>query len=301
MPLLASGLLRGAATIQRCSDIALLAGNKTPRSSCACSWLSRIHSGNGRRPSPAARGLSTSALGTLYEEHCLRSLQSLLPGQVQLQKIGGRGDRGIDLTGWWTVPLPPGSADTVIPRRVRMFVQCKSTLSKTKKLGPVALREMEGVLGRYRTRLGVTEPTAQTPYEEDATTTPLMAVICSSSGFSKATNTQVSALDGVNFLLVHLPLPVTVLEMLRSSGEEDAVDGNDSQAADTADYPTTVLCSPSLVNNHGSTRLGGYFDLQWERVIPEARRHAEDSQMDAEVDEGPGVGLRPVLTWRHCN
>lgn len=276
-----------------------------------------------RTPVLAIRRISTSGLGTLYEEHCLRCLQSLLPGQVSLQKIGGRGDRGVDLTGWWQVPTPHTDERDVLPQRVRIFAQCKSTLSKTKKLGPVALREMEGVLGRYRTRLRVAsgrpEPEEEgqdddegsiTPYEDDALKTPLMAIICSSSGFSKATNVQVHALEGVNMLLVHLPLPkeVSLDEKIGSDessmkSEEDVDDADILADAEDNAHPMTILCSPSLTNKRPN-RLGGHFDLRWERVVQSVRAQSADSSDDGaeqtdDDKEGPEKGLRPVLLWMH--
>lgn len=290
-------------------------------------------------PSLHARLLSTSALGTLYESHCLRSLEALLPGRLALQRIGGRGDRGVDLTGWWYVPPrqeddgagqhedgngTTATGTTVVPQRVRVLVQCKATLSATKKLGPVILREMEGVVGRYR-RGGddVEQEREQQGSSIEARSSPpssspaLLAVICSSSGFSKATNVQVSALSGVNFLLVHLPLPDEVTAGSAQDGAEQnegydseldsslASSGDDSGAitAGSQSHPTTILCSPSLTASDSTrNRLGGYFDLRWQRALS-GNEHDGDAFKQVEQDdqpEEPGATLKPILSWRHC-
>lgn len=73
-----------------------------------------------------------------------------------LRRVGGKSDGGIDLLGWWWLPLC--SADAVMPpdngskpwpdsdvlprRRLRVLAQCKA---EKKKFGPNYVREMEGV------------------------------------------------------------------------------------------------------------------------------------------------------------
>lgn len=75
---------------------------------------------------------STTYIGTYYEyavQHTLRRFA------FNLQRTGGRGDAGIDLTGTWH--LPPALA----PVPPRVLVQCKALKTK---LGPNLIRELEG-------------------------------------------------------------------------------------------------------------------------------------------------------------
>lgn len=68
---------------------------------------------------------------------------------MSLQRVGGKEDGGIDLQGWWW--LPPSSvssAKSSTPRRrLRIIAQCKA---EKKKIGPKYVRELEGVMLRFR-------------------------------------------------------------------------------------------------------------------------------------------------------
>lgn len=48
---------------------------------------------------------STSAIGLAFENHTLRFLNGDL--RMSLSHVGGRGDGGVDLRGFWWVPKPP--------------------------------------------------------------------------------------------------------------------------------------------------------------------------------------------------
>lgn len=89
---------------------------------------------------------------------------------MSLMKVGGKSDGGVDLQGWWYVPVSQGSAasrlkqgqdkttttstsritwkapDGTIRHRYRVLGQCKA---EQKKVGPRYVRELEGVLGRF--------------------------------------------------------------------------------------------------------------------------------------------------------
>ncbi|KAI9886663.1 MAG: hypothetical protein M1823_001506 [Watsoniomyces obsoletus] len=90
---------------------------------------------------------STVYVGTHYEYTVLESLSRF---GVNLSRIGGRSDHGVDLVGHWTLPIPhppvpttllPSSRSSSSPPKMRMLVQCKSL---HRRPGPYLIRELEG-------------------------------------------------------------------------------------------------------------------------------------------------------------
>ncbi|EFW14892.1 conserved hypothetical protein [Coccidioides posadasii str. Silveira] len=73
---------------------------------------------------------STTYVGTHYEYTVLHSLRAYA---IDLTRIGGRADSGIDLVGTWHLPSHPYP--------LRVIVQCKAFRNK---LGPNLIRELEG-------------------------------------------------------------------------------------------------------------------------------------------------------------
>lgn len=101
---------------------------------------------------------STVDIGRAFELHCLRFLNEQL--YMALTQVGGAGDGGVDLRGWWTVPSRPsvtpatGDVGGAGPsnlegrtRRIRILGQCKA---ERRALGPRAVRELEGVMAHQR-------------------------------------------------------------------------------------------------------------------------------------------------------
>lgn len=66
---------------------------------------------------------------------------------MDLTRVGGKGDGGIDLRGQWKLPglhhLQPPARDSDGVVRFRVLAQCKA---EQKKVGPKTVREMEGVV-----------------------------------------------------------------------------------------------------------------------------------------------------------
>lgn len=100
--------------------------------------------------------LSTVHRGVLFEQRALKLLRDEF--SMSLTRVGGRGDGGIDLIGWWWLPYaapclspssntPSSSPDTCSERRrrIRIVGQCKA---EKKKMGPNYVRELEGVMYR---------------------------------------------------------------------------------------------------------------------------------------------------------
>ena len=73
---------------------------------------------------------STTYVGTHYEYTILEHLRRY---RLQLTRIGGRADSGIDLVGTWDLPS--------LPHPLRVVAQCKALKSK---VGPNIVRELEG-------------------------------------------------------------------------------------------------------------------------------------------------------------
>jgi hypothetical protein len=65
---------------------------------------------------------------------------------MSLTQVGGAGDGGVDLRGWWTIPKL-GSTSMSEGRRLRVLGQCKA---ERKALGPRIVRELEGVMAHQR-------------------------------------------------------------------------------------------------------------------------------------------------------
>lgn len=72
---------------------------------------------------------------------------------MSLTQVGGAGDGGVDLRGWWNVPKigSPSSSTLTLrsdhTRRLRVLGQCKA---ERKALGPRIVRELEGVMAHQR-------------------------------------------------------------------------------------------------------------------------------------------------------
>ncbi|KAI9843647.1 MAG: hypothetical protein M1838_002522 [Thelocarpon superellum] len=84
---------------------------------------------------------STLYTGTHYEYTTQRSLARY---GLELRRIGGRSDGGIDLLGHWTLPsdVPPSTASTPAPAPpLKILVQCKAI---KRPAGPQIIRELEG-------------------------------------------------------------------------------------------------------------------------------------------------------------
>lgn len=168
---------------------------------------------------------------------------------MNLERVGGPSDGGIDLQGWWWLPR---LGDTR-RRRIRVLAQCKA---EKKKMSPNYVREMEGVLHRHlaahNTRT-VTPPDAQSV--EDAQRS-LIAVLISESMFTK--KTLLRALSSpIPMLLLHLPPLLdwrTESPIVRAESDEDMTSPSSIGA---------VFWNSALGGEKGL--LGGEIEVRWER------------------------------------
>ena len=91
---------------------------------------------------------STLDIGRAFELHTQRYLNETL--HMTLRQVGGTGDGGVDLKGWWWLPRAESSADAIArDLRLRVLGQCKA---ERKPLGARVLREIEGVVGQSSER-----------------------------------------------------------------------------------------------------------------------------------------------------
>jgi len=88
---------------------------------------------------------STTYAGTFYE---YLALETLRRHGLSLQRVGGRGDSGIDLRGSWHLPC-----DALIrsAQPLSVLVQCKRLKGKA---GPNLVRELEGACASYAASTG---------------------------------------------------------------------------------------------------------------------------------------------------
>ena len=97
---------------------------------------------------------------------------------MQVTKVGGSGDGGIDLRGWWNVPR-----DDITHQALRVIGQCKA---EKLRMGPRVVREMEGVARRAMDEAG-----------------PVLSVLCSQAGYTPGAFVQANT-SNVPMLLLHI-------------------------------------------------------------------------------------------------
>ena len=75
---------------------------------------------------------------------------------MNLTRVGGKGDGGIDLRGFWKLPglrhLDQAARDTDDLVRLRVLAQCKA---EQLKVGPKTVREMEGVVSALMSKCAI--------------------------------------------------------------------------------------------------------------------------------------------------
>ncbi|WVQ96049.1 hypothetical protein IAU59_003149 [Kwoniella sp. CBS 9459] len=180
-----------------------------------------------QRPPLQLKRATTLDIGTTFENHALRYLNKGL--YMNVRRVGGAGDGGIDLRGWWWLPksnVRSSTSSSSLPtpttgpsstmgdtRRVKVIAQCKA---EKKALGPRAIREMEGVMAGLAFRLARSKSRSSSPIstlsetedsdviDADIDEDKTIALLISQSGFSKSTMTQATS-SGTPLMLIHLP------------------------------------------------------------------------------------------------
>ncbi|KAF8601570.1 hypothetical protein BDV93DRAFT_524747 [Ceratobasidium sp. AG-I] len=190
-----------------------------------------------------AMRLAPSIIGTAFEERGLDLLRNRM--SMTLTRIGGRGDGGVDLQGWWWIPSTTGGER----RRVRVLAQCKA---HDMRLGPNHVRELEGAasLHHYTGSAQLPSSTDATPAgaPESPPSSELVAVLVSLSGFTPGGIRRAMA-SPIPFLLLHLPpLP-------------------EPQPDEDAESEPTAFGSIIWNSKLGATNgvLGGNMEVRWDR------------------------------------
>lgn len=198
---------------------------------------------------PSFKALSTVHRGRIYEEWSMHVLQNCL--SMSLQRVGGRADGGIDLQGWWWLPVDETTAkDPYRMKRVRVLAQCKA---EKRKIGPKYVREMEGVLHRFAASdsdLGPTNSLETSPPETQVS--PTVGLFISASSFSKMTLLRAHS-SPLPLALLHLPCPTP--EQYECMVEEEAAD-------EISDCIGSMVFNAALGGSSGVLR--GDFEPRWE-------------------------------------
>lgn len=165
---------------------------------------------------------------------------------MSLRRVGGKGDGGIDLQGWWWLPAECVSHahasrldSSGWPRkRLRIVTQCKA---EEKKIGPRFIREFEGTVLRHSAYLAPRGHDREPPHTRDA----LVGMFLSISPFTKASLLQAYS-SPIPLALLHLP--VVRSQVLAEDGTDLDTTAGDPASAVVAEpvLPGTLLFNPAL-------------------------------------------------------
>ena len=223
--------------------------------------------------------LSAVHKGTAFEHRALQLLHDHF--SMLLRCVGGKSDGGIDLVGWWWLPVASQDGaprvETLPRRRLRVLAQCKA---EKKKFGPNYVREMEGVWHAH------VHPPMRVPNSYPSPITiseqrfgehhPCAALLISESPFTQSTLRRALS-SNVPFLLLHLPPSAPVASSPMTSPAIGAV------------YP-----NPALVH------LTSPLEIRWERP---SLRNASSFEMVREGYGRPGLWLhgQRISSWTTDN
>ncbi|CDO75003.1 hypothetical protein BN946_scf184965.g5 [Trametes cinnabarina] len=177
-----------------------------------------------RLASSVTAAMTTVMKGSNFEERSLGVLREHL--SMSLRRVGGKGDGGIDLQGWWWLPVEclslALSSSSILDscgamrRRIRVIAQCKA---EEKKIGPRYIRELEGTVLRHSTN-PMRMQTNLPPQSGDPTWDALVGMFISISPFTKA-----------SLLLAYSsPIPLALLHL------PEEFSNHTPQAVDSAEY-----------------------------------------------------------------
>ncbi|KAI0674465.1 hypothetical protein C8Q78DRAFT_596601 [Trametes maxima] len=203
---------------------------------------------------PSIPAVMTSVTkGLRFEQRSLRVLREHL--SMSLRRVGGKGDGGIDLQGWWWLPAeclgatPPSAESDMNPealrKRIRVVAQCKA---EEKKIGPRYIREFEGTVLRH---------SAYPPSQELAPA--LVGVFLSTSPFTKASLLQAYS-SPIPLALFHLP---ETPQMPSNLAVSDALFAESTLPPEPM-LPGTLVFNPALNGTTGLLR--GNVEPRWERA-----------------------------------
>ncbi|KAK0544403.1 hypothetical protein OC846_006085 [Tilletia horrida] len=277
----------------------------------------------------SAAALSSVAKGTAFELIALHVLRVAFNMQ-DLERSGGSGDRGVDLTGWWWYPSQPISqqakpapesgspaqSGTGTQRsRIRVMVQCKYQAPSKGSLGPVHVRELEGTLYRkaFEARLvrGMDDKDLVQVRPDIASVTssiggvdpdhtpssiyrvPLLGVLTSSTGFSSACARYAQA-SPFPLLLLHIqPDP----ETFQSVNSEISTGSSDVSKKKTVPLPIFAAL-PNLALLSSAGILDGRLELRATRRLRQRKKAGEGGEDEERTEQlVPGSIDSPLVLF----
>ncbi|KAI0635290.1 hypothetical protein C8Q77DRAFT_1054262 [Trametes polyzona] len=161
---------------------------------------------------------------------------------MSLRRVGGKGDGGVDLQGWWWLPA----------ERLRVVAQCKA---EEKKVGPRYIREFEGTVLRHSAYL---IPNDRDRRAAQGLRDALVGLFVSSSPFTKASLLQAYS-SPIPLALLHLPEPEPTVASDASGTDHAKVHA----AGDT--LSGTLVFNPALGGPSGLLR--GTIEPRWQRSL----------------------------------
>ncbi|KAI0372069.1 hypothetical protein BV20DRAFT_964784 [Pilatotrama ljubarskyi] len=207
--------------------------------------------------------------GLRFEQRSLRLLREHL--SMSLRRVGGKGDGGIDLQGWWWLPaeclgyrVSFGRPPAPFRGRLRVVAQCKA---EEKKIGPRYIREFEGTILRHSGRLSPRDD-SQSQTGSLSVRDALVGLFLSTSPFTKSSLLQAYS-SPIPLALLHLPEP-SVSEVQADATLPAQSSADTSTGVDIA-LPGTLLFNPALGGSTGILR--GMVEPRWERSTTSSEGH----------------------------
>lgn len=228
---------------------------------------------------------STVYTGTSYEYLTQDTLRSY---GFDLHRVGGRGDRGVDLIGLWHVPHVSkvtgqwkehtnGNGKTEVETEtLRVMLQCKRMVGKRAKIGPNLVRELDGAVrsARLGALFDAVAPKEQGTAEHETRANP-------TSG------------PAIGMLVGTKPATKGVLDSMRRSTRplvwimmEELDIGSDASDSVNGEVASTTTSTDSVVNEHAA----------WTSNEVNQQSSTSTSQSTTETMSDPDTELNPSAT-----